>query len=524
MHSKRIFTIKIFCLICFLTTLFSQSNSIIPKKDLPILFNSTQEIINLVFIDPGTAAFSGYRWRDVAGNLYSASYRDNYGYNNTDVQVQVTFNQLDSILHGELLASELKPNFAYQLKLVGIPNTASNELIGLAGRWWQEEWDDGEWKNGQNLNNKGDGSSPNPNDIVYFQRRDLPDPTSPTGKQYRFTGYLLFDYFITDENGDATLQFEANSSFHVLWNTLQRTPGGGDGPQKSVTFDPNPTQTAYDVDYSESTITIFGEWERLPTGGIFLQPGEYDCQIIITEESFHGWPGGLYTGNWASAMGANIQFTIAEDIPLPIQLSSFTGEAGDCCVILNWVTESEVNNVGFEVIRSSSKEGNFLEISSYLNNSNLVSLGNSNIRQEYFFIDTQVISGQSYWYKLIDVDINGIKTLHGPISVFLPSEGKEIESTSFIIPEEFALFQNYPNPFNPSTTIDFDLPKTSQVSLKIFNILGEEVATLVSDRLTAGNYSYNWDASRSAGMASGIYLYRLQAGDFVETRKMVLMR
>jgi hypothetical protein len=102
------------------------------------------------------------------------------------------------------------------------------------------------------------------------------------------------------------------------------------------------------------------------------------------------------------------------------------------------------------------------------------------------------------------------------------------------------LSQNYPNPFNPSTTIEFDLPKTSNVKLKIYNILGEEVATLVSGRLTAGSYSYEW--SRPAGMASGVYMYRLETGDpsqgapngqgptgqagqsFVETRKMVLMR
>ncbi len=86
----------------------------------------------------------------------------------------------------------------------------------------------------------------------------------------------------------------------------------------------------------------------------------------------------------------------------------------------------------------------------------------------------------------------------------------------------FSLFQNYPNPFNPNTTIEFDLPKTSDVRLKIFNVLGEEVAMLVSDRLPAGTYSYEW--SRPAGMASGIYLYRLQAGEYVETRKMMLIQ
>jgi parallel beta-helix repeat protein len=85
----------------------------------------------------------------------------------------------------------------------------------------------------------------------------------------------------------------------------------------------------------------------------------------------------------------------------------------------------------------------------------------------------------------------------------------------------YHLDQNFPNPFNPSTTIEFDLPKTSEVTLKIFNILGEEVTTLVSDRLSAGSYSYEWDASN---LASGVYLYRLEAEGYVETKKMILMK
>jgi hypothetical protein len=90
------------------------------------------------------------------------------------------------------------------------------------------------------------------------------------------------------------------------------------------------------------------------------------------------------------------------------------------------------------------------------------------------------------------------------------------------LPTEFSLYQNYPNPFNPTTIITFDLPQASKVTLKIFNPLGEELATLVSDDLPSGSYEYKW--SRPAGLASGIYLYRLQTEEFVETRKMVLMK
>ena len=144
----------------------------------------------------------------------------------------------------------------------------------------------------------------------YFQLRDLPDATSPTGKRYRFTGYRLLDHFITGPEGDALLAFEANSSLHVLWNTLQATPGPDDGPPKTVTFDPDPSQEAYDVDFPQASLTVFGEWERLPMGGLPLSPGHYRCQILLTEESFHAWPGGAYTGGWAAAMGKEVRFHI----------------------------------------------------------------------------------------------------------------------------------------------------------------------------------------------------------------------
>jgi hypothetical protein len=86
----------------------------------------------------------------------------------------------------------------------------------------------------------------------------------------------------------------------------------------------------------------------------------------------------------------------------------------------------------------------------------------------------------------------------------------------------YVLSQNYRNPFNPSTTIKFNLPEARDITLKVFNILGEEVVTLVSGRLTASSYSYNW--SRSSGIASGIYFYRLEREGYVKTKKMILMK
>jgi hypothetical protein len=136
-----------------------------------------------------------------------------------------------------------------------------------------------------------------------------------------------------------------------------------------------------------------------------------------------------------------------------------------------------------------------------------------NGRSRPYPVDTKPDMGA--WESLLDTPLVGIESLPIPT-----------------IPQEYSLSQNYPNPINPSTTIEFTLPKSAFVTLKVYNLLGEEVATLVSENLSAGKYKYLWDASCTGGMASGVYLYRLKAGDpsnnsgqgFVQTRKLILLR
>jgi hypothetical protein len=103
-----------------------------------------------------------------------------------------------------------------------------------------------------------------------------------------------------------------------------------------------------------------------------------------------------------------------------------------------------------------------------------------------------------------------------------------IEEESLEFPLTFQLKQNYPNPFNPVTNIEFSLPQPGKVTLKIFNVLGEEVTTLVSENLPAGAHRYQWDTTLSAGIASGIYFYRLKAlhrdGTYVQSRRMLLLK
>jgi hypothetical protein len=90
-----------------------------------------------------------------------------------------------------------------------------------------------------------------------------------------------------------------------------------------------------------------------------------------------------------------------------------------------------------------------------------------------------------------------------------------------LLPDNFTLSQNYPNPFNPSTTISFSLPRRESVTLKVYDLLGREVATLVDGREEAGEHTVKWNAD---GFTSGVYFYRLSAGGGVQTRKLVLVR
>lgn len=266
-------------------------------------------------VDSGTTSPTGsYRWLDVANNEYASAYQSTYDY--TQATVSVTYAETASVLAGTLTAIGLKPWFAYQLKLVGTPWTDANERIGLTGRWWQEEWNatTDEWYNGWNLNNKGDGSSPNPNDTTYYANRDVPDTDeqNASGRRYRHTAYLVFDYFVTDENGAVTIPFAADSSYHVLWKESQRSATSDDGPVQSSDVDPAIGSYGYDFDYPLANVAVFGEWERLPDGDVKLPEGDYSAQVLLTEESFHGKDESK-TGNWAAAMGADITFTIVPE-------------------------------------------------------------------------------------------------------------------------------------------------------------------------------------------------------------------
>ncbi len=219
-------------------------------------------------------------------------------------------------------------------------------------------------------------------------------------------------------------------------------------------------------------------------------------------------------------ISANGTYSNPGDVSLPVDLTAFTAVAEADKIVLKWTTQSEVNNLGFEVYRSGEETGAYAMIASFENTPALQGGGNSNTAREYTYEDAIISNGGTYWYQIADVDYQGVRTFHGPVSAQAPD----------LIPEAYALRPNYPNPFNPETTIRFEVPadpaSNGKIALTIYNNLGMVVRILVSGSVQPGIHTVKWDGRNDRGdqMASGVYFLRLQAGSFVQTQKMLLIR
>ncbi|MFZ0390092.1 MAG: FlgD immunoglobulin-like domain containing protein [Calditrichia bacterium] len=228
-------------------------------------------------------------------------------------------------------------------------------------------------------------------------------------------------------------------------------------------------------------------------------------------------------------MGNGGDNTIWIDQSLPVTLSSFTARAADRQVTLSWETQSEIDNLGFEIWRSASESGSYQMIAGYQTREDLKGQINSNEPRRYRFKDIDLVNGQTYWYKLADVDVSGKRTYHGPLSVIPHDNGKPVVNTGSL-PDNFALHQNYPNPFNPETTLQFDVPgdlkSTANATISVFNTAGQLVSTLYEGPVTPGTYTLQWDGTGNNGvqLASGLYFAVFKSDAYAQTIKMMLLR
>ncbi len=191
----------------------------------------------------------------------------------------------------------------------------------------------------------------------------------------------------------------------------------------------------------------------------------------------------------------------------PVELTSFTAELSGQAVVLNWTTTTEINNQGFEIERHTTTSN--WETIGYI-----PGFGTTSEPKTYSYTDDKIVTG-TYTYRLKQVDYDG---------TFRYSDEVEVEVD--FAPSDYALFQNYPNPFNPTTDVRFQVPETGEVTIKIYDMLGQVVSTLFAGEVVSGTYTANWNGLNDAGvqMSSGSYIYKMVAGDFVQSKKMVLLK
>jgi hypothetical protein len=188
------------------------------------------------------------------------------------------------------------------------------------------------------------------------------------------------------------------------------------------------------------------------------------------------------------------------DVIVPVELTSFSALANKNEVILRWQTATETNNQGFEIQRIN--DGQFEKIGFVPGH------GTTTEIQSYNFVDKNVLAGE-YSYRLKQMDYDGTTEYSNIVEVLVTQ------------PNEYSLSQNYPNPFNPSTTIAYSILKDGFVTLKVYDVLGEEVVTVINEVQSAGTREITFDAS---ALSSGVYYYQLVSGEFTSTKKLILMK
>ncbi|MBI5473471.1 MAG: T9SS type A sorting domain-containing protein [Ignavibacteriae bacterium] len=243
-------------------------------------------------------------------------------------------------------------------------------------------------------------------------------------------------------------------------------------------------------------------------------PTLQNLRSVYFDNSYHGWAVGLNS--------TILEYAINH--ALPVQLAQFTASfVGANSVRLDWRTVSELNNYGFYVERSANGTSGF----SVLPGSFIAGNGTTNQSHDYSYTDNTVAPGR-WFYRLQQIDLDQSLHYSEPVAVDVLTDVKPVQH-----PDVFELQQNYPNPFNPTTTIKFTIPvgtgpagttlagRHAPSLLKVFDLLGREVATLVNEPMQAGSYTITWNAE---GMASGVYLCKLTSNNFSQTKTMILQK
>jgi len=293
------------------------------------------------------------------------------------------------------------------------------------------------------------------------------------------------------------------NGFFVESNKLYHTTNGG------ISFNLLPGITGFSIaaefsNYADSIIFITGyrTFRSLDAGNTWIDFPEL-TGTKITGLILLGKGYGYACGELGLILKHN-------DTSIPVELISFIASINENNVTLNWQTATETNNQGFQIERRKTQDEGSEEwnVVSFVNG-----YGTTTEPQSYTFVDDNLSAGK-YLYRLKQIDFDGTFEYSNTIQV-------EINS-----PTKFSLEQNYPNPFNPNTSIQYAIGSKQFVTLKIYDVLGKEIATLVNEEKPAGSYEVQFNVAQdsSPAISSGIYFYQLKAGEFAETKKMILLK
>jgi len=327
--------------------------------------------------------------------------------------------------------------------------------------------------------------------------------TNGTGELRKsFSGPGSFTYPIGDNNSGAkyspiTLDFTSgtfNSAYAGLIVTNSKHPN------------------------NSSSFDYLNRYWAVTQSGITGFSCNVTCNYLVAD--VNGNEANIYTGKWdgsswlllgvtntgshylSGTVSSFSQFTGGEQSIMPVTLQAFSADVTKNDVKLTWVTGKESNNKGFEIERKKDNE--------WIKAGSVEGKGNTNVSTTYQFKDAKLSSGK-YQYRLKQIDFNGFCQYHMLNSIVTVG-----------IPSTFELSQNYPNPFNPFTKIDFQIPKDSKVTLKIYDITGREVSTLINNEFRCADY---YTVTFNGGnLASGIYLYKLYTEKFTQIKKMALIK
>ena len=378
--------------------------------------------------------------------------------------------------------------------------------------------------------------------------------TGSTNEGIMISGPATVDGNTITGNGDNGIWLEGGpTGVTVSNNTISSNSSHGikiDGGAASVTVSGNTisSNTAGSGILSQAAVTIRGNTIQSNNIGVEIGHASVDIgqnsdagagmNVIKNNTTFNACNNtadaiSAYRNHWGDENTATIDSKIWDDeesagangivnfvpwlysdMSLSVSLTSFSAHYSEKCIVVEWVTESEVNNLGY-ILERKTDNSDWMEIASYQTNDALKSPGNTSSRTEYEFVDENVEPGATYSYRLSDVDLNGKASIDDVISITLDA-----------LPEVTDLLPAFPNPFNPQTKIQYTLSEDTNVSLSVVDMMGRTVQTIIrGQNQIAGSYSVHWNGKDDSGRiaSSGTYLLVLKAGDIHKTQKLSLI-